>query len=104
MVDRWAMFSNNINMLEEDIEIYFAHSASLRVMNASACHVEIEEVTGLKPSHVHQKGEIVAEASKRSWTNDIWLLSSPLDSKVEPSEHLNWLWQQVGSMSPLQAN
>ena len=58
-------------------------------------HREIEEVTGLKPSHVHMKGDSVHEKSKRRWDNSIWLLSSPLEETAELAEHLNWLWQQV---------
>lgn len=79
----------------EDTEVYFACSASLRVMDAPERHSEIEEVTGLKPSHVHVKGEIAHKKSGRRWKSDIWLLKSPLGETVELSDHLNWLWQQV---------
>lgn len=64
-------------------------------MDAPEHHAEIEEVTGLKPSHVHIRSESVNKRSKHRWKNNIWLLSSPLEATVELSEHLNWLWQQT---------
>lgn len=83
------------NLLNKEPETYFSYSASLRVLDAPERHREIEEVTGLKPSHVHMKGELAHEKSKRRWENNIWLLSSPLEETSELAEHLNWLWQQV---------
>ncbi len=75
----------------EEKEIFFAFSASLRVFDAPDRHAEIAQITGLKPSHTHLKGELAHEKSGRRWPNDIWSLSSPLSKEMALSEHLRWL-------------
>ena len=85
-------------MLSEDsesLDVYFAHSAALRVMNAPERHAEIEEITGLEPARTHRRGEVAHEKTGRRWENDIWVLASPLGEEAESSEHLGWLWQRV---------
>ncbi|HYG61076.1 MAG TPA: DUF4279 domain-containing protein [Thermoanaerobaculia bacterium] len=79
----------------EDYEYYFAFSASLRVLDAPERHEEIERMTGLRPSHVHLRGDLANEKSGRRWTRDVWGLKSPLSKETSMTEHLFWLWEQV---------
>jgi len=72
---------------------YYAHSASLRVMDAPELHDEITRKTGIEPSHCHKKGE--ARLPNGTWENSIWMIESPLGPEAEMSAHLQWLWQQV---------
>jgi len=74
---------------------YFRFSASLRVMEAPELHHEIEVVTSLKPSQVHCKGDLKYPGKSYVWENDIWMLDSPLDRKLELTDHLNWLWNTI---------
>jgi hypothetical protein len=71
----------------------FGFSATLRIMCAADRHDEIEDATGLTPTHRHRKGE--AGMLGRPWPNDLWTLESPLPPAAPLADHLDWLWEQV---------
>jgi hypothetical protein len=72
---------------------YYAHSATLRILDAPDLHEEITLKTGMQPSHAHKIGE--EKTPGAAWDNSIWMLESPLGPQAEISEHLEWLWRQV---------
>lgn len=71
----------------------FGFSATLRIMCAAERHDEIEEVTGLTPTHRHREGE--PGLFGRPWPKDMWTLESPIAPSAPLSDHLDWLWDQV---------
>jgi hypothetical protein len=64
-------------------------------MNAAAKHSEIEQVTGLKATDCHLKGEVKIEKTGKTWGGDMWLLESPLPEEDSLSDHLYWLAEQI---------
>jgi len=73
--------------------VRFGFSATLRVMCAADRHDEIEEVTGLSPTHQHEHGD--PGLLGRPWPRDLWALESPRPRGAALSTHLNWLWERV---------
>ena len=84
-------------MTADPVTSYRRFSATLRIMNAPEIHDEIEKTTGIKPTHVHVRGDIAFRGTKkvRLWENDLWSLKSPLDGALELSRHLDWLWDTI---------
>lgn len=79
----------------DEATIYCAHSATLRIVDAGTRHDEITRVTGLVPSRVHRKGEVVDDKTGLVWPSDYWAIKSPLPKVASMTTHLAWLWVQV---------
>jgi hypothetical protein len=71
--------------------------ASLRIAGVGVHHEGISTETGLVPSYVHRAGDRRSIRSPRLgvWSEDIWILKSPLGERASLEEHLNWLWRIV---------
>lgn len=72
----------------------YRFDACLRIAGVGARHEEIGRVTGLVTARSHRKGDAIRK-SKRSYSDDLWLLESPLGDDASLDEHVNWLWQAV---------
>jgi hypothetical protein len=83
---------------DEDVPLYFAYSASLRIGGDGVPFEEIESTLNLPATHKHRKGEL--QGNKRGTTKckeDMWMLSSPLPENETLDKHLDWLWTNLGS-------
>ena len=72
----------------------FRYDACLRLAGLGPVQEDIEQVTGVAPSHRHRKGDAIGR-SGRQRKEDLWLLASPLGEEASLDEHLGWLWLQV---------
>ncbi|HYE73065.1 MAG TPA: DUF4279 domain-containing protein [Blastocatellia bacterium] len=77
---------------EEDVPLFFACSASLRIMGNNIPFADIENTLGLKGSHKHRRGE---SRGKKTYEEDLWTLSSPLPEEEPLAKHLDWLWEHL---------
>jgi hypothetical protein len=73
----------------------FRYDASLRISGIGRHHDEIVARTGLAPMLVHLKGEPRGSTRRPHWTEDLWVLGSPLGERASLDEHAAWLWQAV---------
>jgi len=73
--------------------VRFGFSAILRIMCASDRHDNIEDVTGLTPTHKHRAGD--EGLFGEPWPNDLWTLESMLPPAAPLDDHLDWLWNEV---------
>jgi hypothetical protein len=73
----------------------FFYDASLRISGIGRHHDDIVARTGLVPKIVHLKGEPRASARHPQWTEDLWVLDSPLGERASLDAHAAWLWQAV---------
>lgn len=73
----------------------FRYDASLRIGGIGRHHDEIVARTGLVPMIVHRKGEPRISLRRPLWTEDLWVLNSPLGERASLDEHAAWLWQAV---------
>ncbi len=72
-------------------EIY--SSAGIRIIGQKLELEDISRELGLVPSHVHRAGEL--DKFGEPYTQDMWLLESPLGKRSELDSHLKWLVQQL---------
>ena len=63
--------------------------AALRIFGEGIDFEEIVRVLGIEPSHTHRTGDMGMGGVP--FTNDMWLLSPPLDPHAPLDEHLRWL-------------
>jgi hypothetical protein len=71
----------------------FRFDASLRISGIGSQHEAITLNTGISPSAKHLKGE--PRFGTKRWTEDVWVLRSPLGEGASLEEHLDWLWATV---------
>ncbi|MBD9393127.1 DUF4279 domain-containing protein [Acidovorax sp. ACV01] len=71
----------------------YRFDASLRIVGVGAHHDAISLRTGLLPARSIRKGE--RRVGQRLWTQDVWLLDSPLGGDASLDEHLEWLWNAI---------
>jgi hypothetical protein len=57
-------------------------------------HADISAKTGLKASQEHRTGD-VRRPGGTPWSNDAWILNSPLGRPASLSAHAAWLWKRV---------
>jgi len=50
---------------------------------------------GIAPTYTHKKGD--RASSKEKYTQDMWILDSPLDKKKNLDAHLRWLAKHLSS-------
>ena len=74
---------------------YFNFSVSFRIMDVPQYHDQIEEVTGLKATHAHCKGESRDKHNRIKWDNDIWILESQLKKDSNFNKHIEWIYNQI---------
>ncbi len=72
----------------------FRYDASLRIQGIGTYHHDIVERTGIVATCSHRCGELRRKSGK-VYTEDLWILSSPLGERASLSEHLCWLWETV---------
>ena len=79
---------------EEAEELYFAHSASLRIFGEEIDFEMITRRLGLEPTHCHRRGE---RRSPRSdpWPHDMWRYRADLPEERDLYEHIDLLWSQI---------
>ena len=73
----------------------YRYDACLRLAGLGAAQDQIALTTGLRATHTHRKGEPFGLRGNTRPT-DMWMLASPLGEAANHSDHLEWLWQQVG--------
>jgi hypothetical protein len=79
---------------EPDEANYFCFSATLRIHGDNVPLEEISKRLGVKPSHVHRKGERRGPRSP-GYPDDAWHFQSSI-AETEPLErHIETLWQIV---------
>ena len=59
-------------------------------MDAPELHGEISLTLG-DPTECHHRGEEKYDRPGRYWSNDIWVVNSPLPERSEIHDHLGWL-------------
>lgn len=81
----------------KDEPLYFAFSASFRIMGDKVPFEEIEDTLRLSASHKHQKGELPDKKRSEIWRfqEDAWIIKSPLPEEEKLERHLNWLWETL---------
>jgi hypothetical protein len=76
---------------EPEEETYFAFSATLRISGDIPDLEEVSRWLGLKPTHIHRKGESRGEG-RPPWPEDFWSYQAEL-AEAEPLErHIDRLW------------
>jgi len=71
----------------------YSFDASLRIAGVGTHHDAISLKTGILPTRTARKGE--RQTAKRLWSEDVWLLDSPLGGNASLDEHVQWLWDTV---------
>ena len=71
----------------------YSFDASLRLAGAGLHHDAISLETGILPTRTTRKGE--RQTAQRLWSEDVWLLDSPLGADASLDEHVQWLWDAV---------
>ena len=75
----------------EEERPYFAFSAALRIHGQDLELAKISQKLGLKPSHVHRRGER-RNSRAAPWKDDAWHFQPDLDESRPLGEHLDALW------------
>ncbi len=73
---------------DNDADLYFAYSASLRIFGAHVDFNAISQTLGLSPTYTHRKGEKRIEVFK----HDMWLYQVPVDENEALGHHIDALW------------
>jgi hypothetical protein len=63
--------------------------AAIRVFGRGLDFDEIARMLGLTPSHSHKAGDL--DSFGKSFTDDMWMVGSPLDKSAPMDAHLWWL-------------
>ena len=76
---------------------FFRFDASIRIAGVGAWHDNISQVTGINPTRTARKGEARSRHSARLgvWTEDLWILQSPLPEDAPLDAHIQWLWRTI---------
>ena len=83
-----------LNGAEPEEANYFRFSATLRIHGDGVPFEEISQRLGVRPTHLHRKGEQRGPRSP-AWRDDAWHFEPPL-AETEPLErHIDALWQVV---------
>jgi len=78
----------------EEVEYYFAYSASLRIFGDNIDLDEVNDLLKVEPSSFNKAGDKFVYKGKetsRTFEKDVWKLSSPLNEEIHLDEHLNYL-------------
>ena len=81
---------------DKNDSLYFAYSASLRIMGEIEDFDAISHAMGLKPTHVHRRGERLFENSE-PFQCDAWMYTVPVGEEQPLDEHIRSLWSQIRS-------
>lgn len=73
----------------------FRYDAHLRILGVGDHHDDITRQTGIIPTHAHSKGQLRSRFMKRVYTEDLWMLSSPLGESATMDAHLSWLRETI---------
>ena len=76
---------------EPEEELYFAHSASLRIFGAIPDLDEITQRIGIQPTSSHRRGERRGPKSK-PYPHDMWCYTAPVDENERLNAHIDALW------------
>jgi len=79
---------------EPDEENYFHFSATLRIHGDGVPFEEINERLGVKPTHLHHKGERPGPGSP-GYPDDAWHFKPSLPATEPLERHIEALWQVV---------
>jgi hypothetical protein len=79
---------------EEDEEIYFAYSATLRIFGEISSLEEISAGLDLQPSRTHRKGDKKGPRSP-GFRHDMWSYSPTLDKSEPLAKHIDVLWEKL---------
>lgn len=76
---------------------FFRFDASIRIAGVGIWHDNITQVTGITPSCTSRKGEARSRHNSRLgvWTEDLWVLQSPLPEDAPLDTHIQWLWRAI---------
>ncbi|MDH4447977.1 MAG: DUF4279 domain-containing protein [Acidovorax sp.] len=72
---------------------FYSFDASLRIAGVGLHHDAISLKTGILPTRTTRKGE--RRTGEKRWSEDVWLLASPLRGDVSLDAHVQWLWDTV---------
>lgn len=72
---------------------FYSFDASLRIAGVGLHHDAISLKTGILPTRTTRKGE--RRTGGKLWSEDVWLLASPLGEDASLDEHVQWLWDTV---------
>lgn len=71
----------------------YRFDASLRIAGVGPYHDDISLRTGVQATRSTRKGE--RQVGQRRWSEDVWLLDSPLGGDAPLDEHIEWLWNAI---------
>ena len=74
-----------------DEELYFAHSASLRILGAIPDLDEITRRLGVLPTSSHRRGELKGPKSK-PYPHDMWCYTASVKESEPLHVHIDALW------------
>ena len=83
-----------LNGEEPEEEIYFAHSASLRIFGVIPDLSEITRQLGIEPTSSHRCGDRKGPKSP-PFSQDMWRFKSPVDETEPLMAHIDCLWNQI---------
>ena len=69
----------------------YKFDAAIRIGGAGKHHDAIGASTGLIATRTHLAGEKISRFLERTWSEDFWSLSSPLDRSLPLDDHVRWL-------------
>lgn len=72
---------------------FYSFDASLRIAGVGLLHDIVSLKTGILPTRTTRKGEL--RAAEKLWSEDVWLLASPLGGDASLDEHVQWLWDTI---------
>ena len=79
---------------DPDEEIYFAHSATLRIFGEISSLEEISARLGVQPTSTHRKGDKKGPRSP-GYLHDMWSYSPMLDKSEPLGKHIDALWGKL---------
>lgn len=79
---------------EPDEEVYFAHSATLRIFGDIPDLNAISERLGLQPTESHRRGERRTLRSAE-YEHDMWRYSPSLPESEALEKHIDALWEAI---------
>ena len=76
---------------------FFRFDASIRIAGVGAWHGNITRITGIEASRTTRKGEARSRHNSRLgvWTEDLWILQSPLSEDAPLDAQIQWLWRTI---------
>jgi hypothetical protein len=89
--ESWPTLPHSSGVEEQDKNVRFAYSASIRIFGHNADLDDITKHLGVVPTHSHRQGERRGPNSS-TYEHDMWSYTIPLEETEPLHAHLDALW------------